>query len=158
MQFIDHTGHQFTLPDYQNKPIGYEFDIDVYRNSSYATKTNEGLRVYLSASTQLEDTVLLAFIPRVRTLSDLGHGVNAEEADGWYGYEVTLPVESGSCRIFILGVSEYGTATYFDNIKVKERPSCFKPTDLHEVEGHATKSSIQLDWTANTEETTRKRV
>ena len=30
MQFIDHTGHQFTLPDYQNKPIGYEFDIDKY--------------------------------------------------------------------------------------------------------------------------------
>ena len=30
MQFIDHTGHQFTLPDYQNKPVGYEFDIDKY--------------------------------------------------------------------------------------------------------------------------------
>lgn len=30
MQFIDHTGHQFTLPEYQNRPVGYEFDIDKY--------------------------------------------------------------------------------------------------------------------------------
>ena len=147
-----------SLPE-MNLPVsarGYEFDIDVYRNFYSTIKPNEGLRVYLSASTQLEDTVLLAFIPRERTLSNEEHGVNAEEENGWYSYEFTLPIESGSCRIFILGVSEYGSATYFDNIKVKERPTCFKPTDLHEVEGHATKSSIQLDWTANTEETAWK--
>lgn len=136
--------------------IGYEFDIDVYRNSSYSGKTNEGLRVYISASSQLEDTVLLAFIPRVRTLSDEEHGVNAEEEDGWYSYEFPLPVESGPCRIFILGVSEYGAATSFDNIKVKALPTCFKPTELLEIDGKATKSSVQLDWTANTGETAWK--
>ena len=147
-----------SLPE-MNLPVsarGYEFDIDVYRNSSYSGKTNEGLRVYISASTQLEDTVLLAFIPRVRTLSDEEHGVNAEDEDGWYSYELALPVESGPCRIFILGVSEYGAATSFDNIKVKALPTCFKPTELLEIDGKATKSSVQLDWTANTGETAWK--
>ena len=45
---------------------------------------------------------------------------------------------------------------HIDNVKIAPVPTCFKPTDLHEVEGHATKSSVQLDWTANTEESAWK--
>ena len=30
MQFIDHTGHIFSLPSYKSNPIGYEYDMNEY--------------------------------------------------------------------------------------------------------------------------------
>ena len=30
MEFIDHTGHIYSLKDWQNEPIGYEYEIGNY--------------------------------------------------------------------------------------------------------------------------------
>ena len=41
MQFIDHTGHIFSMPSYNNKPIGYEFeetDYVFWMNTEYSWK------------------------------------------------------------------------------------------------------------------------
>ena len=45
MQFIDHTGHIFSMPSYANKPIGYEFDETDYVfwiNTEYSWKLSVG--------------------------------------------------------------------------------------------------------------------
>ena len=36
---------------------------------------------------------------------------------------------------------------------VEKIPTCLKPTDLHEVEGQATSSTLPVAWTANSGET-----
>ena len=41
MEFIDHTGHVFSLPSYSKKPIGYEYNTNDYifwMNSEYTGK------------------------------------------------------------------------------------------------------------------------
>lgn len=42
---------------------------------------------------------------------------------------------------------------HIDDFFVGPQPTCLKPTGLHDVEGAATKNSIQVAWTANSEET-----
>lgn len=45
MQFIDHTGHLFSMPSYSSKPIGYEFDETDYvfwMNTEYSWKLSVG--------------------------------------------------------------------------------------------------------------------
>ena len=42
---------------------------------------------------------------------------------------------------------------HIDNVLIDHIPSCLKPTNLHEIESASTKSSLQIGWTANSEET-----
>lgn len=42
---------------------------------------------------------------------------------------------------------------HIDDFFVGPQPTCLKPSGLHDVEGAATKNSIQVAWTANSEET-----
>lgn len=45
---------------------------------------------------------------------------------------------------------------HIDNVKIAPLPTCLKPTGLHEVDGKATKSSVQVEWTAETGESAWK--
>lgn len=49
--------------------------------------------------------------------------------------------------------ADYSAYIHIDDVKIAPQPTCLKPTDLHDVEGAATKNSIQVAWTANSEET-----
>ena len=137
----------------------YEFMIDVYRNSSYNTKTDEGLRIYASPTAMVEDTVMLGFIPRVYLFSDEAHGVPAENADGWYTYSFTLPM-SGECHIYIVGMSEYGAATYSDNYTVRALPTCpkVKKVFVTDIDTHSAIASIESTNAAEYEYVLTKRL
>ena len=41
---------------------------------------------------------------------------------------------------------------HVDNVSIDAIPSCLKPTGLHDIDGTATKSSLQIAWTANSGE------
>lgn len=41
---------------------------------------------------------------------------------------------------------------HIDNVLIDRIPSCLKPTLVHEIESATTKSSLQIGWTANSEE------
>lgn len=100
---------------------GYAFSLDIFRNtSSYAT---EGIRVYASNSTNIDDAIELAFISRNYSVAN--GAIPAESASGWYNYEVNIPL-SGNVFIIIRGESQYGSATYMDNFKVRKLPDCRK--------------------------------
>lgn len=100
---------------------GYAFSLDIYRNAtSYAA---EGIRVYASNSTNIDDATELAFISRNYSVAN--GAIPAESASGWYNYEVNIPL-SGNVFIIIRGESQYGSATYMDNFKVRKLPDCRK--------------------------------
>ena len=122
--------HQLQLPDMSDGNMvklalplmtlpneNYIFGIDVYRNNSYSSKTDEGVRVYASTNGEIDGATELAFIPRV--YSATGTSVPAEGATGWYSYKFNIPF-SGNCYIILRGESKYGTATYMDNFVVRE--------------------------------------
>ena len=125
----------------------YEFIIDVYRNASGTSYTGEGLRIL---AVQGEESTELGFISRnCKQSSTIGEVVivPAESATGWYTYRFTIPY-ADAMNIVVRGESKYGSATYFDNLIVRELPSCEKPTGLAiGAEGVSTHSA-QLAWTA----------
>lgn len=97
----------------------YTVSLQVYRSTYSTFKPNEGIKIWLSPSSS--DTIgatLLGYIHREYTLEP------AVSATGWYQYEYEIP-QVGNQYILIEGVSEYGAATYFDNLEVKLTP-CLK--------------------------------
>ena len=151
------TTHQLQLPDQSDGTLtklrlpemtlpnnGYQFVIDVYRSSSYDTKTGEGIRVYASTNGEIEGATELAFIPRLYSVAS---GIIPAEATGnaWYTYELPIGM-SGTCYIILRGENQFGTSTYMDNLTVEEIPTCARPTDLAKSE--VTNHSATLTWTA----------
>ena len=79
------------------------------------------------------------------------------------GDEIAIDISTYAGQSIILAF--YGESTsgpssgagdnylHIDNVLVDRIPTCLKPTGLHDVEGAATMSSIQVAWTANSEET-----
>lgn len=107
----------------------YAFRMDVYRNSSYPTYTEEGVRIFASSKETFDNTAVeLGFIPRVYSVSNAK--VQAEDADGWYTYDFDIPM-AGDVYIFVRGESKYGAATYMDNYEVFRLPTCRVVTDIH---------------------------
>lgn len=151
---------QLQLPDMNNGtltklvlpmmdlPDNYLFSLDIYRNASGASYTEEGIRIFVSADGNIDGATELAFISRNFTQTD-GKLIPAEPAEGWYTYEIPLKV-SGQCYIILRGESMYGSATYMDNFCVKQLPSCQRPTGLAATD--ITNSSATLSWTAHSNE------
>lgn len=98
----------------------YALSVWVYRSSgpSYAT---EGLKFWLSNTTDTTGATCLGYIHRHYGFEP------AEEATGWYNYQFPI-TEAGDKYILIEGISNYGTATYFDDVEVMLLP-CEK--DIH---------------------------
>lgn len=113
---------EMNIPEGEN----YMFTLDVYRNTS--SNPTEGIRVFVSADTNLDNATELAFISRNYTVSD-SNLIPAEASSGWYNYELPLGM-NGTVYIIIRGESQYGSSTYMDNFKVKRMPNCPKPTNL----------------------------
>lgn len=98
----------------------YAFKLDVYRQSS--SKTKEGVIIYASLSDTIDaSAVRLAHVIRAYNIGN--DTVPAETAVGWYTYEFAIPM-SGTVRILLEGISEYGNATYMDNFQVYRMPTC----------------------------------
>ena len=132
-----------TLPTDQN----YQFVLDIYRGTNAPSYVGEGIRVYASTDGEIDGATELAFISRNYTVSDNGL-IPAEETAGWYTYELPIPF-TGNCYIILRGESQYGWATFMDNFKVEELPSCTKPTALHIVSGSLTAHTVTIEWDAD---------
>ena len=121
----------------------YGFSIDVYRNATgYAA---EGIRVYASASAEIDENAIeLAFISRNYTVAN--DTIPAENASGWYTYELPIPM-SGDMHIIIRGESQYGSATYMDNFRVRLLPTCEKVTDVEASDITTSSATISFPTT-----------
>jgi hypothetical protein len=121
----------------------YGFSIDVYRNATgYAA---EGIRVYASASAEIDENAIeLAFISRNYAVAN--DTIPAENASGWYTYELPIPM-SGDMHIIIRGENKYGAATYMDNFRVRLLPTCEKVTDVEASEITTSSATISFPTT-----------
>ena len=120
----------------------YGFSIDVYRNaSSYET---EGIRVFASTTSDIEGATELAFISRKYAAEN--DTIPAESASGWYTYELPIPM-SGDMHIILRGESQYGSATYMDNFRVRKLPTCVKVSGVEASNMTTTSATISFPAT-----------
>lgn len=121
----------------------YGFSIDIYR-SAY-DKDKEGVRVLAQNA---DTTIDLGFMYRQFTRTD-SNIVVAESAAGIYRYEFPIPL-AGEVRIILQGESQFGSATFMDNMMIRELPSCMKPAKLH-VEAIGLDSAV-IAWESDAEQ------
>lgn len=123
---------------------GYDLSVWVYRQSA-STKPREGIRIWVTPVA--DDTVggvCLGYIPRHFQSAPAEAAANA-----WYQYEYNIPVQ-GTHYILIEGISEYGNATYFDDLEVSVAPTC---RHINALElGQVTSTTAGLSWTAGGQE------
>ena len=122
----------------------YQFVIDVYRNASGSSATTEGVRVLANTTNDTTGATELAFLYRNFTQTDNNY-IPTETASGWYTYELPIGM-TGDVYIILLGESQYGNATYMDNLMVRKTPTCLKVTDIAVVDSLTTSSSITLTY------------
>ena len=76
-------------------------------------------------------------------------------ASTWTEYEATIPVGfTDNVVIVFKGTSNYGNGDayiYLDDVEISEAPACPKPTGL--TASNATYNSVELAWTAGSDET-----
>ena len=120
----------------------YQVSFWVYRSNYSTIKANEGVKVWINTTPDTVDATEIMYIHRQYTLAP------AEEATGWYKY--TAPIAtSGNLYVVFEGISEYGAATYIDDIAVELAPSCIEPSALHL--DTVTATTATLSWTDNNE-------
>jgi len=102
----------------------YMLSIWVKRVSAPSVKNDEGIQIWMTNAP--DDTTggyMLGYIHRDPTLAPV------VAAAGWYQYEYIIPVQ-GNKHVMIVGISESGLATYFDDVEVKLVPNCQKVSNI----------------------------
>ena len=117
---------------------GYQVSFWIKRTTSYASKTKEGVKVWVNTNPDTVGGTPLMHIRRSTTQGEI-----TETAAGWYQYSAVIPT-SGNVYIVFEGISEYGESTYIDDIAVEEAPSCLAVTLPHIAA--ATSESLTLSW------------
>ena len=118
---------------------GYQVSFWIYRSTtSYTGKTKEGVKVWVNTTPDTVGGTPLMHIRRSATQGEI-----TEAATGWYQYSAVIPT-SGEMYVIFEGISEYGAATYIDDIAVEEAPSCLAVTLPHIAA--ATSESLTLSW------------
>ena len=138
------------LPEMTLPSNNYQFVIDFLRNESGTSSTSEGVRVYASTDGEIDGATELGFLYRNCSQTD-GNIVTSENSTGWYTYEFPIPF-SGTCYIILRGESQYGSASYMDNLVVEQVPTCRKPSALMlETPSSRTAHTATLKWTNGSE-------
>jgi len=119
---------------------GYQFSFWMYRVSS--TKPLEGVRVWVGNSPVLEGATQLFHIRR-----GYNQGEITEATEGWYEYKAVIPSELINDAVYVIleGISEFGNASYIDDITVSALPSCVALTAFDTV-GEPDVDQVTLTW------------
>ena len=118
----------------------YQVTFWMYRVSS--TKPNEGVKVWVNTTPDTVNGTPLIHIRRGFAMGEI-----TEAAAGWYQYYASIPsTMTGDVYVIFEGISEYGNASFIDDIAVEKQWTCFPLTEVHAIDSLATSSSITISW------------
>lgn len=137
------TLHNLVTPKINIPASGAILKFWVKRESNYATKEEEGIKVLYGANEDGTGATELIHIHRPYSKAPV------EAAAGWYEYSTVIP--AGQHYVIFQGINEYGGATYMDDIIIDVVPSCMYPTAI--TLGTVTETTAQVSWTAGGSET-----
>ncbi len=98
-------------------PDGTYFKVKfwMYRDSGYATKTGEGVNVYVSPTISSADGTLLGTVHRY-----YGFSPTETVPNQWYPYLFVFTGAGSALHIIFEGVSEYGNNIFIDDVELRE--------------------------------------
>ncbi len=114
------TIHNLVTPKMNIPAEGAVLTFWMKRESNYATKYEEGVKVLYCANENGTGATELTHIHRNYTLQPV------ESAAGWYEYTVTVP--AGQYYVIFQGINEYGGSSTIDDISIIVAPSCGVPS------------------------------
>ena len=149
---LDGTHTILVLPHFVSESAGsLTLSFWMYRNANtYSVKYDEGVKVWVNSQPNLNGATALMHVTRCGIVDADELKVAPVTVAGWYQYEKALPV-AGDFYVIFEGISEYGAASYLDDIEVVPTPTCQKPSDLT-LSSFDAESAI-LSWTAGGDET-----
>jgi hypothetical protein len=100
----------------------YRVSVWVYRNATGTSKPNEGVKVWANTVPEVDDNAVELF----HAHRYIGFEP-VQTSTGWYEYVAPIPM-TGNVYIIFEGISEWGNATYIDDITVEHIPSCGTPS------------------------------
>lgn len=109
--------HILVSPQLNLDGAGYRLSYWHYRNSASPIRQKEGLRIWINDSPSTEGARELLYIKSNKMMEP------TEDVLGYYKYRADI-YESGLKYIIFEGISEYGTATFIDDIEIKPIPQC----------------------------------
>jgi len=111
----------------------------IYRNTTGTSYPEEGVKVWTNSTPDTVGGTPLIYIRRSISIPP------TQTTTGWYEYSVFIP-NAGLQYVIFEGISDYGNATYIDDININIIPTCLKPTAL--VASNISTTSADLSWTA----------
>jgi hypothetical protein len=114
------TIHNLVTPKMNIPTGGAVLTFWMKRESNYATKYEEGVKVLYGANEDGTGATELTHIHRNYTLQPV------ESAAGWYEYTVNVP--AGQYYVIFQGINEYGGASTIDDISIFVAPTCGVPS------------------------------
>ncbi len=117
----------------------YTLSVWIYRQEASTAQT-EGLKFWVSPySDDTTGATFLGYIPRHYLAAPVEHTPNE-----WYNYEFIINT-TGDKYVIVEGVSQNGAPVYFDDLRVRLTPSCFRVSNVQF--GTANHNSIGMTWT-----------
>ncbi len=123
----------------------YEVVFWIYRNGSGTN--GEGARFYISNSATFDASTATEIGLAARHYGVSSTLMGAETSSGWYEYRFPISL-SGTVYIWMVGESYYGSATYFDDIRIRRIPTCWPPLSVYAKETTTTSALIAWNDTA----------
>lgn len=124
----------------------YKVKFWMYRDSGYATKTGEGVNVYISSTASTAGGTLLGTIHRYYGFSPV-----EATANQWYPYTFVFTGASTNLYLIFEGVSEYGNNIFIDDVLVRtvEAPAAPALTYPADLATGVSADGFNFTWTPN---------
>ena len=137
MEFIDHTGHIYSLKDWQNEPIGYEYEIGNY------------VDWFTSDTTSHKLSTDRYYIKPVRIMVNSNDFISVKlKNDSKYGYDMNVPHFWLLSSAYIQDCIE-NNSSIFDPLNIEESEFCnelytYDLTVIDNVEVEGRESTVSV--------------
>ncbi len=115
-------------PEFNASEDSIRISFWMYRDAG-ASKQNEGVKLYVNSKDSIADATALMHVTRCGGVAATGIKVEPVTSSGWYEYHVTVKPE-GNFYVLFEGISEYGSSSYIDDIRVSKLAYAEPYTDI----------------------------
>ncbi len=124
----------------------YRVSFWMYRGSNYPTYELEGVKVWVNTTPDTIGGTPLIYIRRTITQGEI-----TETEAGWYNYSAVIPQSMAVSDFYVVfeGISQYGNATYIDDVTIDRAPDCLPVTNLAIINDSTTAHTATFVWSSD---------
>ncbi len=124
-------------PPFTTTGVG-SHEVNFFLKRDASAKLKEGVKVWVNSTQDTVGGVLLGHVSHSNKGIPLGGPIGFQK----YTFPINM---AGDVFVVFEGVSEYGTATFIDDIEIRQRPTCIAVINLTQVDVTTTSASFNLE-------------